>query len=156
MDTLNLTALMTGIIIAVYVVVHFRKTVLERKAWVYPLLIASFPVYYWVFAIYGSDLQALYKEIVVGIFYFGLIFVALKVKRNLTLLLLAIASISHALYDMFHDSVFTNSGVPLWWPELCGSIDIIIGLYLLYLANSLSTPSRTNNLNSDPENERMN
>lgn len=51
----SLYALAVGIAIAIYVVVRFRKTKLEKRKWVYPLLLSTFPIYYWVFAVYGSD-----------------------------------------------------------------------------------------------------
>ncbi len=148
---MNLFALIAGIIVAVVVVIHFRKTKLERKVWVYPLLIATFPVYYWVFAIYGSDMQALYKEILVGFVFIGIAVWAIKVNRKLGLLLLALACILHGVYDVVHDNFFTNSGVPSWWPELCGSIDVLIGMYLLYLTISLPTSGWSTISNPDPE-----
>ncbi len=40
----------------------------------------------------------------------------------------------HAIYDYYHDDLFINPGTPTWWPEFCGSIDIIIGVYIIYLA----------------------
>ncbi len=144
---LNLTALVIGIIIAVVVIIRFRKTTLERKVWVYPLLIATFPVYYWVFAVSGSDMQALYKELLVGVIYIVLAYVALKVKRKFGLVVLSAACISHAVYDVFHDSLFTNSGTPIWWPELCGSIDMLIGFYLLYKAVNFSVDHTKSVLN---------
>ncbi len=146
---MNLTALVIGIIIAVVVIIRFHKTGLERKTWGYPLLIATFPIYYWGFAIVGSDMPALYKEILVGFIFIFLVFTAIKVNRKQGLLLLAVACILHGVYDVVHDSLFTNSGVPSWWPELCGSIDVLLGLYLLYMAVSLPISARANISNSD-------
>ena len=148
---MNLFALIAGIIVAIVVVIHFRKTKLERKVWVYPLLIATFPVYYWIFAIYASDMQALYKEILVGFVFIGMAVWAIKVNRKLGLILLALACILHGVYDVVHDNLFTNSGVPSWWPELCGSIDVLIGMYLLYLAISLPISGWATISNPDPE-----
>ncbi len=136
---MNLTAFVVGIIIAVVVIIRFRKTKLERKVWVYPLLIATFPVYYWVFAIYGSDMSALYKEVLVGIVFIGLAFLAIKINRKTGLVLLSAACILHGVYDVGHDRIFINSGTPTWWPEFCGAIDILIGIYLLYLAINFRT-----------------
>ena len=96
-----------------------------------------------LFAIFGSDLQALYKEILVGIIYIGLAFVALKVKRSKGILLLGITCISHAIYDVTHDHFITNSAVPSWWLEFCGSIDVLIGFYLVYLSFKLPVPGLT-------------
>ncbi len=135
---MNLIAFTAGIIIAVAVIIRFRKTRLEKKSWAYPLLIATFPVYYWVFAITGSDMSALYKEIMMGIVFIGLAFLAIKINRKTGLIVLAAACLFHGVYDVMHDKLFINSGTPLWWPEFCGAIDILIGLYLFYMAISFS------------------
>jgi len=50
---MNIYALIIGIVVALFVVIRFRKTSLERKKWVYPVFLATFPVYYWVFAVYA-------------------------------------------------------------------------------------------------------
>ena len=133
---LNLTAIFVGIIVAIVVVIWFRNTKLEKKVWVYPLLIVTFPVYYWVFAIYGSDLPALYTEILVGFVFIGLAFIAIKINRKTGLVILATTCILHGVYDVIHDKLFINSGTPSWWPEFCGSVDVLIGVYLFYLAIS--------------------
>ncbi len=52
------------------------------------------------------------------------------------LLLLATGYILHAGYDVIHNSLFINPGTPVWWPEFCGPVDVVIGAYLLYLAVS--------------------
>ncbi len=35
---------------------------------------------------------------------------------------------------------FTNAGTPEWWFEFCGSIDVILGVYLIYFA--MKIPNR--------------
>ncbi len=69
---MNLYALAVGIAIAMYVVVMFRKTKLEKRKWVYPLLLSTFPIYCWVFAIYGFDYTALQREFSAGILFIAL------------------------------------------------------------------------------------
>jgi hypothetical protein len=54
------------------------------------------------------------------------------------LLLLAIGYVMHAAYDFYHSLFFVNAGAPTWWPEFCGSVDVLIGGYVAYLAFSLS------------------
>jgi hypothetical protein len=143
---MNLYALVAGFLVAVYVVVGFRKTKFERKKWVYPLLLASFPAYYWAFAVYGSDSVALQKELVAGALFIALSVIAYQVKGKVSLALLAIGYIGHAVYDIAHNSLFVNSGAPEWWPEFCGSVDLLLGLYLVYLA--VRTPSRAGSTNA--------
>ena len=127
-------ALITGIVIAFYVVIRFRKTRLEKKKWVYPAFLATFPMYYWAFAIYASDYDALVNELVVGVGFLVIALVAYKFNSFISLVLLAIGYMAHAGYDVIHNSLFYNPGTPVWWPEFCGSVDVLIGIYLLYFA----------------------
>ena len=131
---MNYYALIIGIVIAVYVVVRFKKRKLEKIKWVYPAFLATFPVYYLVFAIYASDYGALINEFAVGAGFFLVAYVAYRLNSFIGLVLLAIGYIAHAVYDVIHNSLFYNPGTPDWWPEFCGSVDVLIGIYLLYFA----------------------
>ncbi len=134
---MNLYALIIGIVIAVYVIIRFRKTRLERKKWVYPVLLATFPVYYWVFAVYASDYRALAVEVIIGFIFLVIAYIAYKLSSFMSLLLLAFGYLAHGVYDIAHNSFFYNPGTPLWWPEFCGAVDVLIGLYLVYFAASM-------------------
>ena len=131
---MNIYALIIGIAIVAYVIIRFKKTRLERTKWAYPLFLATFPVYYFVFAIYAKDFPALGKEVAVSLVFFSLAFMAYRSKRKTSALIVGLGSIFHAVYDAYHDILFVNSGTPNWWLEFCGSIDIIIGVYLIYFA----------------------
>lgn len=135
---MNIYALAIGIIIVFYVIIRFRKTRLEKTKWAYPLLLASFPVYYFVFAMYGNDLVALGKELLAGSIFFLLAFIAYKSQHKLSVLIVAAGSILHAVYGAYHDIFFINSGTPGWWLEFCGSIDLILGMYLIYLGLTMT------------------
>ena len=139
---MNLYALVAGIVIAIYVVVRFRKTKLKKRKWVYPLFLATFPIYYWAFAVYGSDYMALKNELLTGALFITLAYGAYKLSNFNAPLVLAIGYMGHAIYDVGHNTLFINSGVPLWWPEFCGSVDILIGIYLLIMAASLKMAQR--------------
>lgn len=134
---MNIPALVVGIIIAVIVVMRFRARRLERTKWAYPVFLATFPAYYWVFAVYASDYTALLNELMVSVVFLAVAYFAYKFRSFATLLLLAIGYVAHAAYDFYHDALFINSGVPTWWPEFCGSVDILIGGYIVYLAFAL-------------------
>lgn len=134
---MNYYALVIGIIIAVYVVIRFRKTKLERKQWVYPAFLATFPIYYWAFAVYASDYGALINEVAIGLGFLTIAYAAYRLKSSLGLMLLAVGYIGHAGYDIVHHSLFHNPGTPIWWPEFCGAVDALIGLYLIYFAFSM-------------------
>ena len=138
---MNFYALISGIIIVTLIIAHFKRSRLEKSQLAYPLLLASFPLYYFVFAIYANDIVALQKEFVVGTVFFALAFIAIKSKIKLSATLVGIGSISHAIYDHYHNILFINPGTPSWWLEFCGSIDLILGVYLFYFA--ITTPNKS-------------
>jgi hypothetical protein len=134
---MNTYAFVIGSVIAVVVVLVFKAIRLEQAKWAYPALLATFPVNYWIFAIYASDVAALHKELLVGLVFLAVAYAAYKFKSFVTLLLLAAGYVLHAAYDFHHELLFVNTGAPGWWPEFCGSIDVLIGAYIAYLTLSL-------------------
>ena len=138
---MNIFALTTGAAIAVALVLLFRAWGLEDTKWAYPVLLAEFPVNYWIFAIYGSDIAALLKELLVGLAFLAVAYIAYKFKSFVTLLLLAAGYVLHAAYDSYHNLFFVNAGAPTWWPEFCGSVDVLVGAYVAYLAFSFPRKS---------------
>jgi hypothetical protein len=138
---MNIYALVTGAVIAVVVILLFKARGLEKAKWAYPVLLATFPVNYWVFAIYGSDSAALLKEFLVGLAFLAVAYIAYKFKSFVILLLLAFGYVMHAAYDFSHNFFFVNAGAPTWWPEFCASVDVLIGAYIAYLAFSFRKKS---------------
>ncbi len=135
---MNYYALIIGIALAAYVVLRFKKTRLEQKSWVYPAFLATFPFYYWGFAVYAADYSALIHEAATGLGFMTIAYLAYRLNSALGLILLATGYIAHAWYDAAHNSLFHNAGTPLWWPEFCGAADLLIGLYLIYLSLSIN------------------
>jgi len=133
---MNVYALVFGLVLSILVVLWFRARRLERSKWAYPVLLATFPAYYWVFALCASDRTALRYELLVGLAFLAIAYVGNRVRTFATLLLLGIGYIAHGAYDLFHHELFINSGVPTWWPEFCGSVDATIGAYVVYFAFS--------------------
>lgn len=134
---MNLVALIIGLALATYAIARFRVTKLEKTKWVYPLLLATFPFYYFAFAVYAGDHGALLNEIYVGLIFIAVAYAAYRLQSRLGIIILAIGYIGHAVYDIVHNHMFINEGTPVWWPEFCGAVDGLIGLYLVYLAFSL-------------------
>lgn len=129
---MNLIALIIGLVLAAYVIISFRVTRLEKREWLYPALLATFPFYYFVFALYAGDYSALLNELYVGLVFIVIAYVAYKLKSTISIVMLSIGYLGHAVYDVAHIHMFINEGTPLWWPEFCGAVDGLIGVYLVY------------------------
>lgn len=142
---MNIYALLIGIITVIFIIWHFKRRKLEKAQMPYPLLLATFPLYYFAFALYASDYHAFYKEMAVSIIFFALAYAAFKSNRTISASLVAFGCISHAVYDIYHNMFFINAGTPSWWLEFCGSIDIILGIYLIYFAFTAPNKSFTKN-----------
>ena len=86
-------------------VLLFKARGLEEAKWAYPVLLATFPVNYWVFAIYASDSAALLKELLVGVAFLAVAYTAYKFKSFVTLLLLAFGYVNSDLRTVARSSV---------------------------------------------------
>ena len=131
---MNIFALIIGISISILVILHFKKRQLESSKFAYPILLITFPFYYFAFAVYGNDAKAIPLEFLGGLIFFIIPVLSLKLSDFYKFNILALGYILHGFYDVIHNMFFINAGTPVWWPEFCGVIDIIIGLYLVSLA----------------------
>ncbi len=95
--------------IALLAIIRFRVTKQEKNKWVYPALLASFPFYYFVFAIYAADYEALIIEVFVSLVFIFAAYFSYKKQNVIGLVVLSGGYISHAIYDIIHDRVFINA-----------------------------------------------
>jgi hypothetical protein len=131
---MNIVALNIGFLVSIFLIIFFNKSRLEDSKFSYPLLLFTLPIYYLIFAIYGNDYPALIFEFLAGFIFFIITFLALKFSAFYKFNLLALSYILHGVYDITHTMFFINKGMPVWWPEFCGVIDVFVGLYLINLA----------------------
>lgn len=130
---MNIYALAFGLFLAMTVMVIFRSRQLDNSTWAFPIFLATFPAYYWLFALYAFDYTALLYEFIAGSAFLGIAYLAWRIRSFTTWLLLALGYVAHAAYDIYHDALFINSGVPGWWPEFCAAVDVLLGGYIAYL-----------------------
>jgi len=130
--TINITALMIGMIATWFLIKQIEALSTERSIWIYSAVLASFPLYYWAFAIYAADYDALMNEILIGLVFIMFTWSAYIKSKSLGLAILAIGFIAHSIYDIAHNSIYNHSVAPTWWAEFCGSADGIIGFYILF------------------------
>ncbi len=128
---MNLVALSVGILIAFFTIGLFGKLKIFNRHAAYAGYLASFPVYYWIFALASNSYNALFNEVLVGLIFFLLAGLSLTLPTANRHLILGFAYLLHAGYDMSHPVWFANPGTPLWWTEFCAVIDVILGIYIL-------------------------
>ena len=101
----------------------------DRERVFYPMLLMVIATYYLLFAVMAKSPRALTVECVVaGAF---LIVAATGFRMNLWLVVAALGA--HGVFDVIHERVIQNPGVPLWWPGFCLAFDIAAALFLAVL-----------------------
>ncbi len=125
-------ALLIGTSLAVVVGLFATVIGLDRDRAFYPTVMIVIAALYSLFAVLGGSTHALVLEALIG-----LAFIAGAVggfKSSLWLVAGALAA--HGIYDFVHDWVFTNPGVPSFWPAFCGAYDVVAAGYLAWLLTS--------------------
>lgn len=127
---MNVYALSMGILTALITIKLFNGGKAHNIQALYALYLGTFPFYYWLFAVYGAYSTVLLKEILAGLPFMVLAWFCLKLNSKDYPLLLAAGYILHAIYAFYHSNLFVNPGAPTWWPEFCGVIELILGIYI--------------------------
>jgi hypothetical protein len=102
---------------------------LDRDRAFYTAVALAIGTYYLLFAVMGGSTHAPTQEIAAYI-----VLAALAVTGFRTSLwLVVVALVGHGVFDVFHEELIENDGVPAYWPMFCMSYDVTAGLYLAWL-----------------------
>lgn len=127
-------AIIAGVFIAGSMILGMKFSQTENKPWAYPLVLSTYPLFYFAFAIVASDPAALMQELKYAIPIFVICIVTAIKDIKYSAFVLSLGYIGHGIYDAVHIHLFENPGMPIWWPEFCATVDIIMGLYLMVYA----------------------
>jgi hypothetical protein len=119
-------AYLIGVALAVGVSVFARAVGLDRDRAFYPTTLVVIAMLYDLFAVMGGSNQALGLEVLVGV---GFVASAVLGFRS-NLWWAAGGLFMHGVFDFFHGRLFSNPGVPAWWPAFCGAYDVTAALIL--------------------------
>ncbi len=124
--------IVVGVLLAVGVAALGKFTRFDEDRSFYSTVLVIIASYCVLFAVLGGSGQALIWELVVAVaFSSAAIIGALYVPT-----LVGIGITAHGLFDLVHDVLIENSGVPTWWPGFCGSIDVALGLWVIAITRS--------------------
>jgi hypothetical protein len=121
-----------GAILALMIGSMARSVGLDRDRALYPVVLMVVASYYALFAILGGARQVLIIESAVAAVFLGL---AISGFRS-TLWIVAVALAGHGILDVVHPAIYTNPGVPGWWPSFCAAFDVVAAAYLGWLLSS--------------------
>ncbi len=117
-----------GVGLAVLAGLFLSLVGMDKDRAAYPVILIVIAVLYELFAVLGGSTTALISELLPTT-----IFIAMSVLGFRTSLWWVVAGlIGHGVYDIFHPAIFTNPGVPVWWPMFCMAYDVMAGAFLAW------------------------
>jgi hypothetical protein len=124
--------IVVGVLLAIAIAALAKFTRFDEERSFYSTVLVIIASYYVLFAVLGGSGRALVWELVIAV-----VFSTVAVIGALFLpTLVGIGIIAHGLFDLVHDIIIENSGVPTWWPTFCGSLDVLLGLWVIALTRS--------------------
>jgi len=132
-------AILVGIVLALVVGVFARVAGFDRDRAFYPTVVIVVASYYDLFAVMAGRILGLE---LLGTAAF-VVAAVLGLRRDLWIAAAALAA--HGLFDVVHPHVFTNPGVPAWWPAFCSAYDVTAAAWLAWSLHSGAMPRRLSN-----------
>ena len=94
----------------------------DRERAFYATILMVIPCYYILFAVIGGSTRALAIASGVTVVFFAIAVAGFRSNSWL----IAGGLAAHGIYDYVHRYFAENSGVPLWWPAFCLTIDVVL------------------------------
>jgi hypothetical protein len=112
--------LVIGIVLSLGVALFARRVGLDRDRAFYPTVLIVIASTYVLFAAMSGSGAVLVTESIVMAAFSAV--AVLGFKSNPWVIALALAG--HGVFDAFHGQLYTNPGVPPWWPAFCLAYDV--------------------------------
>ena len=125
-------AFLIGALLALAIGLFATVVGLDRDRAFYPTVMIVIALLYVLFAAMGATTHVLVLESLVGACFIGL--AVFGFRSSLWVVALALAA--HGVFDLFHDGVISNPGVPPWWRDFCLTYDVAAAGYLAWILRS--------------------
>lgn len=124
---MNTLPVIIGITLGIVLAIFARTTKFDRDRSYHAVVLIVIATYYVLFACMGND--AIVAEIfVASLFSIVAVLGALRWR-----ILSGVGIFLHGVFDLIHGYIISNPGMPIWWPAFCSSIDIVLGLWVIFL-----------------------
>jgi uncharacterized membrane protein HdeD (DUF308 family) len=126
--------IVVGVLLGIAIAALAKFTRFDEERSFYSTVLVIIASYYVLFAVLGGSSHALVWELLIAVAFSTVAIIGALFLPTLV----GIGIIAHGLFDLVHDMIIENPGVPTWWPAFCGSIDVVLGLWVMTLARSRS------------------
>lgn len=120
---------LVGSLLALTISVMATLAGFDRELSFYPTVTMVVASYYCLFAVLGGSSAVLVVESVAAMAFVAV--AILGFKADLRLVVAALCA--HGGFDLVHDRLIANAGVPPFWPMFCLGYDVVAGGYLALL-----------------------
>ena len=121
-----------GALLAVGIAALAKFTRFDEDRSFYSTVLVIIASYYVLFAVLSGSGGALLWELIIAV-----AFSTVAITGALFLpTLVGTGIVAHGLFDIVHDVLIENSGVPAWWPSFCASIDVLLGIWVIILTRN--------------------
>lgn len=121
-----MTDILIGLVLAAATVGSARLIGFDRDQAFYPVVLIVIAWLYVLFAAIDGHLAVIVPEAAAAL-VFSVVAIA-GYKQSVWWLVAGYAL--HGGWDLFHDQIIANAGVPVWWPEFCLGYDGAVAVYL--------------------------
>jgi predicted membrane protein len=120
---------LVGIILGLVIATVAKITGFDKDRSFYPVILVVIAMYYVLFAIMSGQSDTIVTEIIVALLFL----VLAVIGACMSAMFIAAGLIAHGLYDLIHNQLVVNTGVPIWWPGFCAAVDFVLGIVVLLL-----------------------
>lgn len=125
-------SVVVGVLLAVGIAALAKFTRFDEDRSFYSTVLIIIASYYVLFAVLDGSGHALIWELVIAV-----AFSTVAITGALFLpTLVGTGIVAHGLFDIVHDVLIENSGVPAWWPSFCASVDVLLGIWVIILTRT--------------------
>lgn len=126
-------AFSVGVALAIVLAVAGRATKFDRDRSFFATILIVIATYYVLFSFISFEAMAI-EIVIASVFSIIALVGALRWP-----LLLGAGIFLHGVFDLIHVQLIDNSGVPVWWPSFCAGVDVVLGIWVIYLVQVKKT-----------------
>lgn len=121
--------LLVGALFACAIGLSGRLSGMDRDRAMYPIILIVIASYYVLFSSMGGFDRGTASEVGVALVFGACALVGFRFSLWVVVVALAL----HGLIDFAHSRVSADNGAPLWWPEFCLGVDVVLAMFLGWL-----------------------